>query len=1108
VGVARVAAAACVLSIAGLVALRAGAAAPAKPAAVPRDRAEELARHRSLGKAFYENPTTQYQAVEELRQAAALAPGSVADRLNYGLALLRAGKEAEGIAELEAVQRADPSLPHTWWNLGIAYQRASRTEQARVQLEGMVARVPDEAAARYNLGLLYQAAGDRARALQQIEAAARLDPDMAAPHYQLYGAYRQAGRAEDATRELARFKELKAQQAGAAVPEDPQWSRYSELIDPVEPRGRAVAPLAPTPPSLVARAVAKLPAPTAALPGGLAVLDAEGDGSSDLLAWSGGRIALLAGGGRVVDGSGLGALRDVVGASPGDFDNDGRADLCLLTTGGARLLRNAGGRFAPVTAAALPAGAWRAAAWLDVDHDYDLDVLLLGDPGPEAKGAALLRNNGDGSWTDATSRFPFVAGQARAAAVLDAVADTQGEDLAVSFADRPGVLYRDRLGGRFTAEPLPALPAGARALAPFDVDGDGWTDLVAAAGGKPLLLRNGAREGQLEAGFRPLAVPGAARAPFVLSDLEARGVADLAGADGIHFGSPGGVFAAGAATLSGAGAADDLIAADFDGDGRLDLARLAGGALTLLGNRTAGTGGWLSVGLRGKKNLALAQGAEVEVKAGTSYQKRRYAGVPLLFGLGRHASAETVRITWPNGLIQNETGLRAGTTKTFEEAPRLSGSCPMIFTWDGERFRFVTDVLGVAPLGASAGDGEYFPVDHDESVQVPGEALVAAEGRYRVRVTEELREVSYLDEIHLLAVDHPAALDVFTNDKFQGPPFPDFRLFGVRERIRPARATDDDGTDVRAELLARDGSYPTGFSRDLAGVAGIHHLDLDFGEAAAAPGAPAGGDAVLVLSGWVDWADGSTFLGTAQRQGGGLLMPQLQVKDEAGAWRTVVEDMGIPAGKPKTIVVDLSGKLRGASREVRILTNLCVYWDEIFLATGARSPEVRLTTLLPESADLRFHGFSAPTIHPQRLQPERFDYGRVSAATMWNPTPGRYTRYGDVRELLSAVDDLLVVMGSGDEVALDFDAAALPPLPVGWRRDFLLLFDGWAKDADANTAFSQSVEPLPFHAMSRYPYPEGERFPDDEVHRRWREETLTRPALRLLRPLAEQATGW
>jgi hypothetical protein len=118
-----------------------------------------------------------------------------------------------------------------------------------------------------------------------------------------------------------------------------------------------------------------------------------------------------------------------------------------------------------------------------------------------------------------------------------------------------------------------------------------------------------------------------------------------------------------------------------------------------------------------------------------------------------------------------------------------------------------------------------------------------------------------------------------------------------------------------------------------------------------------------------------------------------------------------------------------------------------------------------------------------------------------------------VRPLLAGVDDLLVIMGSGDEVRLSFDAAALPPLPAspspdtGWRRDFLLLVDGWAKDADANTAFSQSVEPLPFHGMSGYPYPDSERFPDDPVHARYRETYNTRPALQLLHPLrpAERA---
>jgi tetratricopeptide (TPR) repeat protein len=1088
----------CATALLMLASWRLSAAEPASPAA----RAEELARHRNVGKALYENPTTQYQAVEELHKAVALAPGSAADRLNYGLALLRAGKEAEGIAELVAVQKQAPALPHTWWNLGIAYQRASRSDEARAQLEGMAARVPNDAATHYNLGVLYKIAGQNERALHELEEAARLDPDMAAPRYQLHALYRQAGRADDAAKALAAFRELKAAQAGAAVPEDPQWNRYSELLDPVEPRGvgAAAALPPPKPPSFAARppvalAGGKGGAPEAA---GLALIDADGDEKPDLLAWSGGRLQLLASGARLVAGAGLDALADVVAAVPGDFDNDGRADLAVLTGKGVHLLANRGGRFAEV-AAPLPGKAFRAAAWVDEDHDYDVDLVLLGDS------AALLRNNGDGTWTDNTARFPFVAGHALSVAVLDVVANDQDEDLAVSYADHPGVLYRDRLGGRYTSEPLPALPAGAHALAAFDADGDGWTDVTATVAGRPLRLVNQREEGKLEAGWRPVAPPAAARVPFTFADLQSRGAADLVVAGAVFFARGAGAFGAATPLPGSGGAIDDLVAADFDADGRTDLALLAGGpgghSVRLLVNQTPGTGRWLRIGLRGVKNLQLAPGSEVEVKAGGSYQKRRYAGVPLLFGLGRRDAADTVRITWGNGLIQNETGMHAGEGRTIKEAPRLSGSCPMIFTWDGARYRFITDVLGVAPLGASAGDGEYFPVDHDEYVQVPGEALVPVDGRLSVHVTEELREVSYLDQIQLVAVDHPAKVEVFTNEKFVGPPFPEFRLFGVERRIHPVRATGNGGRDVRAELQARDGRYPTDFPHDFAGVASAHHLDLDFGTAASASNAGPGKRTVLVLSGWVDWADGSTFLGTAQRQGGGLLMPQLQVKDERGEWQTVVADMGIPAGKPKTIVVDLTGKWLTASREVRIVTNLCVYWDEIFLAEADEPAPVRLTRVEPASADLHFRGFSVPTIDPRRQQPEKFDYHRLLAQPPWNPTPGLYTRFGDVRELLAAADDFLVVMGSGDEVALDFDAAALPPLDAGWRRDYLLLVDGWAKDGDANTAFSQSVEPLPFHAMSQYPYPETERFPDDARHRQWRAETLIRPALRLLPPL-------
>ncbi|HVF58529.1 MAG TPA: FG-GAP-like repeat-containing protein [Thermoanaerobaculia bacterium] len=1070
----------------------------------PMPREELLQHHRNLGKAFYENPTTHDEAVAELEKALALAPESLRERLNLGLALLRAGREEEGIAQLDRVQRQDPSLPHTWFNLGVAWKGESQYEKALAQFEKMVELVPDEPISHYNLGYLYKLTGAGDKALPHFERAAALDPNFAAPRFQLWNVYRQAGREEDAARVKAEFDRLKELQKNAAVPEDVDWSWYAELYDPPESRQPAAAP------GPLAWEAKELGAGWKTAGAGLAVLDADGDRRPDLLAWDESGVKLFSGGKEPRE-SGLEGVRGAVAVAPGDFDNDGLADLCVLTGGGApgaALWHNAGGRFTRVTAP-LPAGPYLKCLWLDFDHDYDLDLLLLG------KDSRLLRNQGadhlvqptpaqrgepaaapgqpGAGWGDETARFPFVAGEALDAAALDLVADSQGIDVAVSFAGRPGVLYRDRLGGRFEVEELPALPAGARGLVAADVDRDGWTDLVSRAG---VLLNARSFAGEL----RPAAGPSLSQAPFALADFGNRGAGDLATAAGVRPDLGGGGFGEPQAPPGFPAAA--AAAADYDADGRVDLAALgADGTLRLLANRTENGHRWLAVALDGVKNLKLAAGAEVEVKAGTSFQKKHYAGVPLHFGLGARPEADTVRITWPNGLIQNEPKRAAGALLAFKEAPRLSGSCPMIFTWNGERFEFITDVLGVAPLGASAGDGQYFPVDHDEVIQVPGEALAAVDGRYEVRITEELREVAYLDQVRLLAVDHPAAVEVFTNDKFKGPPFPEFRLFGVERRLRPVAARDHLGNDVLPRLLARDRAYPDAFRRDHAGIAELHHLELDFG------GAAPDGQALLVLSGWVDWADGSTFLGAAQAAPGGLVMPYLQVKDERGAWKTVLEDMGIPAGKPKTIVVDLTGKWLSAARAVRIVTSLCVYWDEVFLAAAAGEPPLALAEVPAESAELRFRGFSRPVIHPERKQPESFDYQSWMPVSMWNPTPGLYTRYGGVRELLAEVDDRMVVMGSGDELRLRFDARALPPLPPGHRRDFLLWVDGWAKDGDANTAYSQTVEPLPFHGMSQYPYPESERFPDGPEHRAYRERYNTRPALRLLRPLPETASA-
>ena len=1027
-----------------------------------------LAQHRNLGKAFYENPTTQPQAVDEFKKALDLAPNSAREHVNYGLALLHAGKTKEGIAELEQAQKLDPKIPHTWFNLGIAFKKEGEYAPAVSQFEGLLRLVPGEPVSHYNLGVLHKLADMRDAAISEFETAERLNPNFAAAHFQLYNLYRQAGRLADAARELAQFQKLKALTEGAAIPEDVEWSYYAEIYDPIAARPESEP--APEPKFEDRRVAEGFDAATA----GMLVLDAFGERHSDLLAWSSRGARLYKDGTKLVADSGLGGLKDIVSMAAGDYDNDGLPDLCVITREGAALYHNNKGKF-ELSPLKLPDGHFAKAVWIDFDHDYDLDLILLGEH------AVLARNNGEAGFSDDTAAFPFVKGAAIDAAAIDLIADTNGLDLVVSYADHAGVMYRDRLLGKYEAVALEGLPAGARGLTAFDVNNDSWTDLAADG----LLLLNHAGKLEPMAGLD-------AKGPLTFADLANRGIADVLAANGVFRNLGLDRLVKTAAKIPAAAAS---VGADFDRDGRADVALIAGdGSLHVLHNATETHNNWLLAGLNGVKNAKLAPFAKVEVKIGSSYQKRLYNGVPLLFGVDSYKVADAVRITWPNGLIQNEAEQTLNKAIEYQEAQRLSGSCPMIFTWDGSKFRFITDVLGVAPLGAASGDGSYFPVDHDEYVQIPGQALHAVDGRYEIRITEELREVSYLDQVKLIAVDHPADMEIFTNDKFKSPPFPEFRLFGVKRRVYPVRARDDAGRDVLPRLLHRDRTYPDGFRRNYLNVAELHNLDLDFGKAAPA------NHAVLILNGWVDWADGSTFMAASQAKND-LVLPYLQVKDAAGHWKTVIQDMGIPAGKPKTISVDLTGKFLSASREIRIVTNLCVYWDEIFLSEETAAPTVRLTDLQAETADLRFRGFSKPAIDPQRKQPEGFEYAQWMPVSMWNPTKGLYTRYGDVLPLIGGIDDRLVIMGSGDEMRMLFSEKAAGPLPAGWQRDFLLFVDGWAKDADANTAYSQSVEPLPFHAMSQYPYGAGEHFPNDAAHRQYRNSYNTRPALRLIRPL-------
>jgi tetratricopeptide (TPR) repeat protein len=723
-------------------------------AALDQSAVERLWRHRNLGKALFETPATMGESVAELKQALDLAPDSARDRLNYGLALLRSGKTKEAIVELEKVQKQDPSLPHTWFNLGIAFKRETRYEDAIRQFAHMVELVPDEPISHYNLGLLYHQTEKDDLALRQFEIAAKLDPKLVAPRFQIYNHYRLQGNDEEAAKALAAFQAARQNQQAAEESEDVEWCLYAEIYDPAAAQPFAEAP-GPTPklsfsPLTLSGAVD----PNSA---GLVVLDADGDGRADLLAWSRNGIRLFKSGTQPVAQPELEDLSGVVSVAAGDFDNDGLADLCVLTESAPLLFHNSKGKFVRETAK-LPTGRFEAAVWLDFDHDYDNDLFLFGEK------SVLLRNEGEAGFRDYSAHFPFVAGRPLEAVALRVIPDTKGVDIAVSYSDRSGVLYRDQLGGVFRAVPLPALLAGARSLRVSDIDNDGCFDLAfTPVTGEAGVLLAMNRKG----GFEPAAVKGPAARSIVFADLENRGYSDLIAGGEIYRNLGAAKFAAGR-TWAGVPKSPAWAQADFDGDGRTDLAGVTPeGRILLLRNRTATQNHWLRVGLAGVKSPRLAAGAEVEVKAGPHYRKESYQGLPLLLGLGPYAGADTVRISWPNGLIQNERNQPAGRTAVFQEAPRLSGSCPMVFAWNGREFQFLADILGVAPLGASSGDGQYFPVDHDEYLQIPAESLAPRDGRYEIRITEELREVSYIDQVRLIALDHPESLEIYTSEKFK-----------------------------------------------------------------------------------------------------------------------------------------------------------------------------------------------------------------------------------------------------------------------------------------------------------------------------------------------------
>jgi hypothetical protein len=296
------------------------------------------------------------------------------------------------------------------------------------------------------------------------------------------------------------------------------------------------------------------------------------------------------------------------------------------------------------------------------------------------------------------------------------------------------------------------------------------------------------------------------------------------------------------------------------------------------------------------------------------------------------------------------------------------------------------------------------------------------------------------------------------------------------------------------ERIARiDRRYPDDFQLSaIRGYAVPHSLTLDLGSVDSAP--------LLLLTAWTDYAFSSDNL-AAHQAGLSMAAPSLEVKEANGTWRKEIADIGIPVGRPQTMVVDLAGRLRPGEHEIRVVTSMRIYWDQILVATSAPRETLQTVVIDPALATLHARGFSAE-VRPDGQEPPIADYDRVTPISPWKVMRGRYTREGDVAALLHRADDMFVIAKPGDEIVLSFDASTAGPLPDGWTRTFFLLGDGFSKEMDINSASPDTVEPLPFHRMTRYPYSPPEAYPDTPEHRRYRETYNTRSVSRSLPPLA------
>lgn len=776
----------------------------------------------------------------------------------------------------------------------------------------------------------------------------------------------------------------------------------------------------------------------------------------ELLVWGEDGLAVVTygeGGFQVVEvETGLESLRGVTLIQAADIESDGDLDLLVVTEGQIQLMQNNGNRtFSDITQyTKLPAAGTQIQAAIGCDYDRDMDQDFV-----------LLTNTGT--------------------AVLENILHGQFRFRALDTAAWPGI-------------------DDATGLAVGDFDNNrSWDFAIGGPAGGVICHTLTPAPGSLTA-TRQVDLPLVAGNEIIVEDLNNDGRLDVVAASG----------AGGSLVLGGLNdqfnepvpltskATSSLSAMDSDYDGQLELLMIEGDRPTVFRLKGKPTGKFAlvrAVGIMdsngGGRINHYCLGSTLEVWADNRLYSRIIQSPVTHFGFGQ-GDPQNLRIVFTNGLTQNVENVAADTL--IEEMQLMRGSCPYVYGWDGQRFELITDLLWNAPLGLQTSRGETLRDRRWEHLLLPGELIQAQGDVIPLRVTEELWEVAYFDHIQLTAVDHPASVEVFTNEKVGPPSIAQPQMFTVGSRQAALRAKDAYGRDWTEALARRDSKFAQAFEIQICqGLVEPHFIELDFGTLPVAET-----ELRLFLTGWLYPTDTSQNIGISQNPERQLPEPaSLWVVDAGGNWVCAKPFMGFPGGKPKSIVIDLSDVFLSDDHRIRVAASQQLYWDEAFVSWDSDASQLQQQVLQMQAAELVYRGFSQP-LPRANDQPHWFDYQSVSTAPNWPPLAGPFTRYGDVLFLLDNDDDRMVVLTSGDEIQLRFGAPLEPP-PAGWKRDYVLHNTGWDKDADINTLAGQGSLPLPFMDQTSYPAAVEQAEQVADVLRK-NVETLTRyPSYRELR---------